>query len=36
MQAVHIVDPPNVVHAGQEVVVLASHDTTYIDLKLDE
>lgn len=36
MQAVHIVDPPNVVHAGQEVVVLASHDTTYIDLKLSE
>jgi hypothetical protein len=36
MQAVHIVDPPKSVYAGQEVVVLASHDTSYIDLKLSE
>lgn len=36
MQAVHIVDPPNSVHAGQEIVVLASHDTTYIDLRFGD
>jgi predicted RNA methylase len=34
MQAVHIIDPPQALVAGQEAVVLASHDTAYIDLKL--
>ncbi|MCY7332074.1 MAG: protein arginine N-methyltransferase [Pseudanabaena sp. CAN_BIN31] len=33
MQAVHIVDPPKSFESGQETVLLASHDTTYIDLK---
>jgi predicted RNA methylase len=35
MQAVHIVEPIQSVEAGQKVVVLASHDTTYIDLKFE-
>ncbi|MBD2188722.1 tetratricopeptide repeat protein [Pseudanabaena sp. FACHB-723] len=33
MQAVHVVDPPQCLESGQETVVLASHDTTYINLK---
>jgi tetratricopeptide (TPR) repeat protein len=33
MQAVHIVEPPKSFESGQETVLLASHDTTYIDLK---
>lgn len=33
MQAVHIVEPPKSFESGQEAVVLASHDNTYIDLK---
>ena len=34
MQAVHIVEPPQALTAGQETVVSASHDTAYIDLRL--
>jgi hypothetical protein len=36
MQAVHIVEPPQALAAGQETLVLASHDTTYIDLSLEK